>query len=149
MNSNDGIHTYPERSPLRTNIILINRGSIIGGYADSITDDTLLRRLMQVKAPSVFERIAGLETGEQALVRWMAEENQYYNDFMLEQVQSGIGVREARIRYESRIRDRFINTFLESYMSLIPANTGSRVVDTVVSFLTHPWNPILESLEVD
>jgi hypothetical protein len=113
LEANDGIYRYSRRSPLRTDIILIKReGLFWAGYAEAVTDETYLFQLMQVRAPSLFERLIGTETGQQAAIRWMADGNREYNGFMWQQVQAGIGPRQARRNYIEATYQRLLQGYI-------------------------------------
>lgn len=116
LQAEDGVHRYSGRSPLGTDIILIKRNnSPFGGYAEGPTDEAVLFRQMGETPPSLIRRLLGAERPSQARIRWLAEVNQGYNQFMWRQVQSGVGPRQARQNY----RDAVYQAYLRAHIPLI------------------------------
>jgi hypothetical protein len=63
----------------------------------------------------LIERLFGAETPEQARIRWLADANQGFNEYMLEQVNNGVSPYEAFNNYPNAV----YTAFLKAYISLI------------------------------
>lgn len=120
LDAGPGIHRYARASRLNTDIILINRDQI-SGYAEMPTDDATVRRMLQVAPPSMFERLIGIESGEQARARWLPEINRRFNTFMWTRVNQGMGAGAAMQNY----RDTVHRQFVEAYLPLIGGSTAA------------------------
>ncbi|MFT6451926.1 MAG: hypothetical protein ACJA06_001413 [Halocynthiibacter sp.] len=120
LTAGQGVHRYARASRLNTDIILINRDQI-SGYAEMPTDDATVRRMLQVAPPSMFERLIGIESGEQARARWLPEINRRFNALMWSNVNQGMGAGAAMQSY----RDTVHRQFVEAYLPLIGGSTAA------------------------
>lgn len=109
----EGIHRYPRASRMQTDVILIKRDGVLwAGYAEGSTDEAFLRRQMGVIEPGFWRRVTLGDTTENARVRWLANANRGYNDFMWRQVSSGIGPAQALRNYREAVHLAYVAAFI-------------------------------------
>ena len=135
--SKDGIYRFIKRSPMETDIILIKRnGKPFGGYTEASTDEDKLFEEMKVAPPSLVRRLLGAEKPQQAKIRWLAKANAKYNDFMWQQVQSGVSPRKA----SSNHREAVHRAYIEGFTKLLGGISG---------IAGHPAGEDLRKMGVD
>jgi hypothetical protein len=138
LSSGDGVHRYSRASRYGTDIILIMREHApFGGYAEMPTDVHTLYRLLHVAPPTELRRLLGAETGEQARVRWLADADRGFNQFMWRQVQMGIGPAQAYRNYTDAVHTQWLAAFLPLIGSFGASDAGAQAGD-----LLRAWNVI-------
>ncbi len=109
--TDEGMHRYPDTSPLETDIVLQRLNGRVAGYIEAQEREEILYRQMNVEPPST-----GLlgRTTEQTRIHLTAEANAGYNGYMWREVGSGIDPLTARSNYPERVRTRYLLAFVDA-----------------------------------
>jgi hypothetical protein len=118
---------FTDRSPIRTDVVLIRREGRVAAYIEAQEREDVLFRQMSVQPPDRLLEYLGVATIDQHRVHLMALANGRFNAYMWNQVTVGVDPSTARHGYPQTVFDSYLLAFVKaiSFMGSMAPGYGN------------------------